>query len=531
MIKSQPWTHTYRPTKLEEFAGNKEAVSELEKWVKKWSKKPPSKKAVFLYGPPGIGKTSIVQVMANEHNFELVEVNASDKRNKGTLEEDLGRATKQNVTLFGKKRMILVDEMDGLSGSHDRGGISAISNIIGETTSPIILVANTIEENMESRFRSILKKTKSIEFKPLRHDEVIIKLKFIADNQGIKANPEVLQEIAFRSEGDLRSAINDLEAIACGKKTLVLDDINVVESRDKLDYTPNILNRIFTSKSLLDVRQTVNQCMLSYDDLYDWIYENVPVVLDEPRERLEALEKLAKADIHQNRARMKDWRLLKYFFDLMTGGIAFCKKESRGEGYKGQLNQAIRGAGLEPSAISTTETREGIIVKPNRWLGKDKWGLLNKNLRGLGATWIYGRNVWVLQYYREPQTKWRYISTYHQRRRLDSVSRALAVKCHTSTDEVKKDILPLLRHMIRKNESMYRQISGWMLEVSSNKLDHLRFMSFDKSPRDFVQLESYSKYKQREVEKMLERAAEQRERDISNIEKWLDDEKKLASWS
>ena len=85
--------------------------------------------------------------------------------------------------------------------------------------------------------------------------------------------------------------------------------------------------------------------------------------------------------------------------------------------------------------------------------------------------------------------------------------------------------------MIRNNEEMYNQISEWVLDLTSKKLDYLRFMSFDKSPRDFVQLESYSKYKQRENEKMTEKATQQREKDLSNIERWLSDEKKQAIWN
>lgn len=79
--------------------------------------------------------------------------------------------------------------------------------------------------------------------------------------------------------------------------------MNFIESRDELDYTSNILNKIFTSNGLWEARQTINQSMISYDGLFNWIYKNLPVVLDEPHERLEALEKLARADVYKSRAR------------------------------------------------------------------------------------------------------------------------------------------------------------------------------------------------------------------------------------
>lgn len=530
MTQSQPWTDLYRPKKKTDFVGNTQAVNELEKWLKSWKKKPPKKRAAFIYGPPGIGKTSFVQVFAKENNYQLVEVNASDTRNKGSLEETLGRTVKQNVTVFGQNRMILVDEMDGLSGQQDRGGVSTISKIIDVTASPMILVANTIEENMESRFRSLLKKVKSIEFKPLTFSNVYKKLEDIAKDQGIIVQPDVLDVIAEKSHGDLRSAINDLETISRGQKTVTAEDLTVIYDRDRLDYTPNILNKIFTATTLREARQTIRQSMIKYDDLYEWIYENIPIVLDNPHERLQALEALAKADIYQNRARLNDYRLLKYFFDLMTGGVAFARKESKGEGYRDQLNAAIMNAGLTPGMISTTEVPEGVMIRANSWLGKDKWAVLNKNLRGMGANWVYGKNVWVLPYYREPQAKWRFIRTYHKRRQINSVMKQIAAKCHTSKSKVKKDILPLLTYMIQHNETMFNETAGWMTQTPDQKLDYLRLMSFKRKPRDYANLENYAKYKQREIAKMRTEIKKERETDLNNIERWLSDERKNVKW-
>ena len=100
---SQPWTYLYRPSKLEDFVGNAAAVAEIENWAKAWQRnKPPKKRALFLYGPPGIGKTSIAQVISKQYGFDLIEINASDARNKSTLEEALGKAIKQNMNLFGQ---------------------------------------------------------------------------------------------------------------------------------------------------------------------------------------------------------------------------------------------------------------------------------------------------------------------------------------------------------------------------------------------------------------------------------------------
>jgi len=114
---------------------------------------------------------------------------------------------------------------------------------------------------------------------------------------------------------------------------------------------------------------------------------------------------------------------------------------------------------------------------------------------------------------------------------MNSVTRRLATKTHTSSAKARNEILPLLRHMIRGNEAIYDDLSTWMLETPGKKLDHLRFMSFAKKQRDFVSLENYAKYKQREMKKMIDNITKEAETDLSNIERWLNDEKKNAKWN
>ncbi|MBN2336792.1 hypothetical protein JXL21_14645, partial [Candidatus Bathyarchaeota archaeon] len=223
-----------------------------------------------------------------------------------------------------------------------------------------------------------------------------------------------------------------------------------------------------------EARQTISQSMIPYEDLFDWIYENLPLVIDDPTERLNALEALSKADIYQSRARKSSYRLLKYMFNMMTGGVAFSRKKSQGLGLIKQVHGAILGVGMPLSSFQTTETKEGIVIKPTRWLGRDKWGELNKGLRGIGASWVYGQNVWVMPYYREPQTKWRYITTYHSRRKTKAVAAKLAAKTHTSSQEAVTETLPLLKIIYKSNQERAEEIDAWLdLEDKEKELLHI----------------------------------------------------------
>ena len=462
MSTDQPWSHRYRPESKEDIQGNGEAVDALEAWLRSWEKGPPKKRAAFIYGPPGIGKTATVQALAAELGFDLMEVNASDSRSKNQIEGLIGKTAGQTVNVFGQRRMLLLDEMEGVDGQRDRGGITAIADLIKTTMSPVVLVATTIGENMEEKFRSLLDKAVLIEFQPIPSFVVVERLERICKENGVTVHPEALETLAVKSQGDLRSAINDLEAVARGKTRVEPKDIEWMGERDRQDYTPNIINRIFSARSLWEARQTINQSMIPYEDLFDWIYENLPYIVDDPGERMEALSVLAKADIYQNRARSADYRLLKYMFNLMTGGVAFTKKVSKGLGLMKQVQQAILRSGLPLSNFQTSETKEGVLVSPVRWLGRDKWGELNSAIRGVGGKWIYGQNVWLVPYLREPQNKWRYISTYHDRRKTRDVAAKLAQRTHTSTQEAVTETLPLLRIIYRSRQEAADVIDAWL---------------------------------------------------------------------
>ena len=472
MSTGQPWTHRYRPKSKAEIIGNSEAIDQLEKWLRSWEKGPPKKRAAFIHGPPGIGKTCAVQALAKAHNFDLMEVNASDSRSKTQIDEYIGKASGQTVNIFGQRRMILLDEMEGVSSQKDRGGIAAISDLLKVTMNPVVMVATTIGENMQDKFRPLLNNAVLVEFQPIPFSDVYKTLETIAKEQGVAVHPEALETLAMKSGGDLRSAINDLETVAGGRTQVEPEDVSWMKDRDRQDTTPNLINKIFCASSLWEARQTISQSMIPYEDLFDWVYENLPLIIDDPEERLEALEVLAKADVYQNRARSADYRLLKYMFNLMTGGVAFAKKRSQGLGLMKQVQQAMLRAGLPLSSFQTSEAKEGITVNPTRWLGRDKWGDLNSHMRGIGGKWVYGQNVWVVPYLREPQAKWRYIMTYHDRRKTRAVAEKLAQRTHTSTQEAVTETLPLLRIIYRASQESADVIDGW-LELEDKEREFL----------------------------------------------------------
>ena len=161
------WTTKYQPKKLSDLIGNKSTINKLITWLDDWNsvvlegnkKKVETKfhkgmrptfeninaRACLITGDPGIGKTSSVRLIAKLKGYKTYETNASDQRNKNSINKNAGFVF-DNKTLFGgelqEKNLIIMDEVDGMSGNEDRGGVSAIIDIIKKTKIPIICIAN-----------------------------------------------------------------------------------------------------------------------------------------------------------------------------------------------------------------------------------------------------------------------------------------------------------------------------------------------------------------------------------------------------
>ncbi len=324
------WTVKHKPKSLKEVIGNEEAIQRLVGWVKSWNKGIPKRRAAFLYGPPGIGKTVTVEALANDLNMELVERNASDHRTEEAVKKFAGLAS-QSGTLFGKKRLILFDEIDGITGREDRGGVGAITQIAKAALVPVILIANNA---YNPRLGSLRYYCEAVEFKKPAAGAVTKHLKHICDNEEIKADEAALKFIAQRSEGDVRSAVNDLQAMAQGKATLTYEDVSWLAYRDRKEAIFSILRMIFYGKSADQAKRAVDMADVDPDMLFEWIYENLPHHLRDPHDLANAMSSLATADLYRGRiARTQNWAFTRYVIDFMTAGVAMAREKTQPAGF------------------------------------------------------------------------------------------------------------------------------------------------------------------------------------------------------
>ena len=324
------WTVKHKPKSLAEVIGNKETIQKFVDWIKSWDKGAPKKRAAFLYGPPGIGKTVTVEALAYDFQMELVEKNASDYRTEDAINRFAGLAS-QYGSLFGGKRIVLLDELDGLTGTADKGGVKAITDIVKTAQCPIVLIANNA---YDPRFSNLRSYCFLIEFKKPPAGEVTKHLKRICICEGIQADEEALKFIAQRSGGDVRSAVNDLQALAQGQKKLAYEDVSWLGYRDRQDTIFNVLRMIIYGRTCLSAKQAVDMANMDIDMLFEWIYENVPEHLTDPHDLARAMDALSIADVYRGRIRAtQDWSFTRYVIDYMTAGVAMARQNTKAHGW------------------------------------------------------------------------------------------------------------------------------------------------------------------------------------------------------
>eukprot|EP01084_Bolivina_argentea_P144918 254159_1 len=195
----------YKPQRSSDLFGNNESIQKLKQFLLRWDKIKNCngvKKGVLLSGPPGIGKTLAVHVIAKELLFNIIEMNASDTRSKESLKnaveqsldnhrisdffasQNTNKNKNKNIKNIEKKKkkirnLIIMDEIDGMSSS-DQGGIGELISYIRTSKIPIIFICN---DRYTSKIHTLAKYCIDLEFgKPISY-QIQNKLDKIVTNE------------------------------------------------------------------------------------------------------------------------------------------------------------------------------------------------------------------------------------------------------------------------------------------------------------------------------------------------------------
>ncbi len=327
---SVPWVEKYRPKRLRDIEGNPQAIKEMLEWAEEWEKGTPRYKALILVGKPGCGKTSAARALAMDMGWGVIELNASDVRNESNIKRiamvgavmetftDDGRFVSSKE---GGKKLIIFDEADNLyEGKDDRGGKKAIVETIKVSKQPIILIGNDQYAILSGTWGKALKSlAKVIKFRALNRLQIAKVLRKICAIEGIKCEREALLEIAGKSGGDLRAAINDLQALAEGKEILTLEDVLAIGYRDVRNEIYGTTLKILHATEFDKAKESLYNIDETPDFVMMWVEENLPYEYTKLEDLVRGYEYLSRADVYLGRVmRRQHYALWGYAMDMIA---------------------------------------------------------------------------------------------------------------------------------------------------------------------------------------------------------------------
>ena len=257
--------------------------------------------------------------MAQSLKAEVLELNASDLRNKESIESVMGSASQQ-ASLFNTNKLLLIDEVDGVAGTEDRGGLTELANLIGQTKFPIIFTANNI---WDKKFNDLRKKAELIELKELSYLTILNILKTISQKEELNLPEDLLKSVAIKARGDARAALNDLQTIN------IETGVEDLAERDKEQRIFDVLKIVFKNMPNFETLQIYDKINMPIDEIFLWLEENIPKEY-RGKELYKAFEALSKADVFRGRIhRQQHWRFLIYENALLSAGISASKDKAR----------------------------------------------------------------------------------------------------------------------------------------------------------------------------------------------------------
>ncbi|XP_063257862.1 replication factor C subunit 1 [Prinia subflava] len=299
------WVDKYKPVSLKAIIGQQgeqSCANKLLRWLRNWHKNTledgqakPSKtgskddgtsfKAALLSGPPGVGKTTTAALVCKELGYSYVELNASDTRSKNSLKEVVAESL-NNTSIkdfcsgasssVSGKHVLIMDEVDGMAGNEDRGGIQELIGLIRHTKIPIICMCN---DRNHPKMRSLVHYCLDLRFQRPRLEQIKGAMMSIAFKEGLKIPPPAMQEIILAANQDIRQVLHNLNMWCAKDKTLTYDEAKTDASRAKKDIKLgpfDVVRKVFAAGE-----EAARMSLIDKSDLFFHDYSLAPLFVQE----------------------------------------------------------------------------------------------------------------------------------------------------------------------------------------------------------------------------------------------------------
>jgi replication factor C small subunit len=290
---SYPWTEKYRPQILSEVIGQKHILPKLNKYVE--NRGLPN---LLFAGPPGVGKTCCAVALAKElfkdgFNQDFLELNASDERGIGVVRgaiKDFART----IPLSADFKIIFLDEADALTTEAQQ----ALRRTMEKYTHTVRFILNA---NYSSKLIGPIQSRCSLfKFKPLKNSEIEERIKYIVEKENLNITDDAIKAINEVCEGDMRVAVNLLQAASSTSNEVKKEDIYVVSNSAQPKDIENLIDFCLES-NFLKARDSLFTLLfdhgLSGEDVVSQIYKKIMYYPEDKislKNKLKIIDKIAE---------------------------------------------------------------------------------------------------------------------------------------------------------------------------------------------------------------------------------------------